>query len=586
MLNNKKIYSDYSFFKNFCIAFRRNKLAYIAFLVLITIFLFGIYAPFFASSKPFIVKWQGKYYFPFFRYLFFKGFYTKDVDLFFNIFMFIFPLIFVGIKFFKGKIRALVLYFLLFVQFLSFLIIRTGCIPDPTRNLSLKEMRLEEITNFQLGSSNKEAFLEFPKEIRSWLFEKRFMSNYEQLSLLLKEYQNKTHHNQLLKYQLSYTISSGLKSLPSRYQIDKDNYKITETRLKNYLNSIKPKYDLAVKEWYKEKQLLSPMTMALARAKLDWYLSSYKKSEDIEEKASLYQNLLEQMESSKTIFMQKRNVLEEYTKVAANLSFIQEKQKWIEKESENIKVILKPFFSLFHWEEDAVGSQALNKHVDWWHLTRINSKHLLSSLLFGIRVSFFVGFVGIFLALLIGIPIGLIAGYFGGIVDLLICRFIEIWETMPLFFMLLLIVSITQVKSLFLIIFVLGLFGWTSFSRYVRAEVFKQRSLPYVLSAKSVGFGNLKIMFSHILPNSLVSVTSMLPFALMAKISSEAGLSFLGLGEDNSTSLGALMYEAAVTFPAESYLLWPPALLLSILLASIAIIGDGIRDALDPRLRI
>ncbi len=585
-MNNKKMCSNYSFFKSFCVAFRRNKLAYIAFLVLMTLFLFGIYAPFFASSKPFIVRWGGRYYFPFFRYLFFKGFYTKDVDLFFNVFMFIFPLMFITIKFFKGKIRLLIFYFLLFIQLLFFLIIRTGCISDPCRDLSLKEKRLEVINNFKLDSLSKEAFLNFPKEIRSWRFEKEFMSNYEKLTLLLKEYQNKTHHNNLLKYQLSYTINSGLKSLPSQYQISKDNYRITETRLKNYLDSIKPSYDLAIREWYREKQLLSPMTMALARAKLDWYLSFHEQNSDVEEKALLYQNLLKQIESTKASFIQTRNILEEYTRVSANLAFIQEKQQWIEKESEEIKIILKPFFSLFHWEEDAVGSQALNKHVDWWHLTRVNSKHLLSSLLFGIRVSFFVGFTGIFLALLIAIPVGLIAGYFGGVVDLLICRFIEIWETMPLFFMLLLIVSITQTKSLFLIIFILGLFGWTGFSRYIRAEVLKQRALPYVLSAKSVGFGNLKIMFSHILPNSLISVTSMLPFALMSKISSEAGLSFLGLGEDQSTSLGTLMYEAAVSFPAESYLLWPPALLLSILLASIAIIGDGIRDALDPRLRI
>lgn len=586
MISNRKTYCDYSFFKSFCVAFRRNKLAFAAFLVLMILFLFGIYAPVFACSKPFIIKWQGKYYFPFFRYLFFKGFYTKDVDLFFNVFMFTCPLLVVGFKFFRGKFRLVILHFLLASHLFSFLVVKTGYVSDPSRSLSLKKMRLEEITNFQLSSLDKEAFLDFPKEIRSWDFERRFMNDYEQLAILLKEYQNKTHHENLQKYHLSYLISSNSKSFPSQYQIDKDNYKITEARLNKYLSSIKPKYDLAIREWYKEKQLLSPMTMALARAKLDWYLSLQAKGGDLEEKASSYQNLLEQLECSKTAFIQTRHILEEYTKTATNLAFIKEKRQWLDKELKDLKVVLKPFFSMFHWEEDAVGSQELNKYVDWWNLTRVNSKHLLTSLLFGIRVSLFVGFSGVFLALLIGIPVGLIAGYFGGVVDLLVCRFIEIWETMPVFFMLLLIVSITQTKSLFLIIFILGLFGWTGFSRYVRAEALQQRSLPYVLSAQSVGFSNLKIMFSHILPNSLVSVISMLPFTLMAKISSEAGLSFLGLGEDKSTSLGTLMYEAAVSFPAESYLLWPPAMLLSILLACIAIIGDGIRDALDPRLRV
>jgi peptide/nickel transport system permease protein len=149
--------------------------------------------------------------------------------------------------------------------------------------------------------------------------------------------------------------------------------------------------------------------------------------------------------------------------------------------------------------------------------------------------------------------------------------------------MLLMVVAILQSKSIFLVIAVIGIFGWTSFSRYIRGEFFKQRNLPYVEAARSIGFHDNYIIFSHILPNALPPLLTLIPFAIMGAITSEAGLSFLGLGEEGSCSWGVLMAEGRSAFPAESYLLWPPAILLTILLVSIAIVGDFFRDALDPR---
>ena len=156
---------------------------------------------------------------------------------------------------------------------------------------------------------------------------------------------------------------------------------------------------------------------------------------------------------------------------------------------------------------------------------------------------------------------------------------------MPTFFMLLLIVAITQSKSLFLIMGVLGIFGWTGFGRFIRGEALKQRNLPYVLACKNLGFRHPRIMFSHILPNAIPPILTLLPFSMMAAITSEAALSFLGLGEEGSTSWGVLMSEGRSVFPGESYLLWPPAILLTLLLVSIALVGDALRDAIDPKLR-
>jgi peptide/nickel transport system permease protein len=144
-------------------------------------------------------------------------------------------------------------------------------------------------------------------------------------------------------------------------------------------------------------------------------------------------------------------------------------------------------------------------------------------------------------------------------------------------------VAITQSKSIFLVIAIIGIFGWTSFSRYLRGEFFKQRNLPYIEACRALGFNDSKIIFSHIFPNAIPPVLTLLPFAIMGAITSEAGLSFLGLGEEGSCSWGVLMDEGRTAFPSESYLLWPPAILLTVLLVAIAIVGDAFRDALDPK---
>ncbi len=243
-----------------------------------------------------------------------------------------------------------------------------------------------------------------------------------------------------------------------------------------------------------------------------------------------------------------------------------------------------PFVRSFHWEDDAGGDQTFNQYINWWERTRINRKDLLAALIFGVRISVVVGLMSVGIALLIGIPIGAFAGYYGGKFDIVVSRLLEIWEAMPTFFMLLMVVAITQSKSIFLVIGVIGIFGWTTFSRYIRGEFFKQRSLAYAEACKAQGFRDPYIIFSHILPNAIPPLLTLLPFAIMGAITSEAGLSFLGLGEEGSCSWGVLMDEGRSAFPAESYLLWPPAILLTILLVAIALVGDALRDALDPKM--
>ena len=196
-----------------------------------------------------------------------------------------------------------------------------------------------------------------------------------------------------------------------------------------------------------------------------------------------------------------------------------------------------------------------------------------------------VGGISVAIALLIGIVVGLISGYFGGTTDIILSRFTEIWETMPMLFILMLVVSITQIKSLILDTVLLGCFGWTGFSRYIRIETLRQRNMPYVLSATNMCYSHYHIMVHQILPNAIVPTIALLPFSVMAMISCEAGLTFLGLGEESSSSWGSIMREGVTAFPSESAILWPPAILLTTLLMAIALIGDGVRDALDPKLQ-
>jgi peptide/nickel transport system permease protein len=275
----------------------------------------------------------------------------------------------------------------------------------------------------------------------------------------------------------------------------------------------------------------------------------------------------------------------ERLKAQHRLEYALAKREWLNSQSAKLQLVVMPLWRWHHWEEDAGGGQDCNQILPWWELTRINHRDLAASLLFGVRVSLMVGVLVVALALTLALPIGALCGYVGGRFDLTACRLMEIWESLPLFFMLLFIVAITECKSVFFVMSLLALFSWTGLARLLRGEVLKQKSWPYVEAARALGLSHRKILGSEILPNALPPLLTLIPFAMLAAISAEAGLSFLGLGEEGTCSLGVLMDEGRSAFPGESYLLWPPALLLTLLLVCIAIIGDAVRDAVDPRLK-
>lgn len=488
----------------------------------------GIYAPFFASSKPLMVEWNGELYFPLFRYLFFKGFYTKGLDLFFNLLMFTLPPFILLLIYFKTS-RQLIFVLFCLIQFMAFFYIFSGNVRDPASSPALNKARQEVI----------QAKLKEGKEIvPSWDFDLKYMTPYAKLNLLTKYITLKNQHERMKSHYQEY-----MQAAETRWR-------------KNNLNS-----SLTLLESLNQFDMSTLWNINLQNAK----------KEKLRER-----KIMKRSEPASPA----------YEMAKAKFDYVVDKRAWLELESKQVSRLIMPLVRDFHWEDDAGGGQSLNRHISWFELTRINRKDLVAALIFGIRISMVVGLTAVGIALLIGVPFGALAGYYGGRFDIIVSRLLEVWEGMPTFFMLLLIVAILQSKSIFLVITVIGIFGWTTFSRYIRGEFFKQRNLPYVEACRAIGYNDGKIIFSHILPNAIPPLLTLLPFAMMAAITSEAALSFLGLGEEGSTSWGVLMDEGRTAFPGESYLLWPPAILLVVLLVAIAVVGDAMRDTLDPKMKV
>ncbi len=551
--------------------FSRNRLALFSLTIVCLFCLVGIYAPFLASSKPLVVRFDGEWYFPLFRYLFFPGFFTKPLDLFYNLLIFIFPLFILAWISLKNrpKTRFWALITLLGIQGLFFGMILSRTPQDPAANPELNYAKQMQIQR-QLAAEKQNPLLVSPL-LPSWERELSYMTPYAKLNLILRYQQRENQDTRLQRFEESYVKEAQSRgkatSLPTLWRQDLQNQENDEAYQKSIIEQNQASY-------------------AKAKALYTRFRDQCQKNVSSDKLQPLMQcdYLMKLSQQDKESFLEAKRTVDAFEKAQAQLAYLQDRSTWLKKQASQLEFEVMPLLRPFHWEDDAGGEQALNRHISWWELTRVNRKDMVAALIFGIRVSLSVGLLSIGLALLIGIPIGAMAGYYGGKIDMVTYRLIEIWESMPTFFMLLMIVAFLQSKSIFLVIIVIGLFGWTRFSRFIRGEFFRQKQLPYVEACHAQGFSNRYIMFSHLLPNAIPPLLTLVPFAIMGAITSEAGLSFLGLGEEGSSSWGVLMDEGRSAFPAESYLLWPPAILLTILLVSIALVGDALRDALDPKL--
>jgi microcin C transport system permease protein len=209
-------------------------------------------------------------------------------------------------------------------------------------------------------------------------------------------------------------------------------------------------------------------------------------------------------------------------------------------------------------------------------------RDLLAQLIYGFRVSALFGIALTVIGVGVGVVTGAVQGYFGGKTDLAFQRLIEIWGSMPELY-LLIIFSAVFAPSIALLLILLSLFGWIGLSDYVRAEFLRNRQMDYVRAAKALGVGNSRIMWRHILPNSMTPVVTFLPFRMSAAILALTSLDFLGLGVPPGTpSLGELLSQGKANIDAW----WISISTFSVLVLTLLLLtfmGDALRDALDPR---
>lgn len=209
-------------------------------------------------------------------------------------------------------------------------------------------------------------------------------------------------------------------------------------------------------------------------------------------------------------------------------------------------------------------------------------RDVLARVIYGFRLSLLFGVILVGASSVIGIILGALQGYYGGWFDLLFQRFIEIWASMPLLFLLIILSSIV-IPSFWWIMALMLLFKWMALVDVVRAEFLRARNFDYVRAAVALGVPERTIIFRHVLPNALVSVFTFVPFLITAAIATLASLDFLGFGlPAGSASLGELLQQGKNN-PQSPWLGLTGFFVLALLLSLLIFIGEGVRDAFNPR---
>ncbi len=212
-------------------------------------------------------------------------------------------------------------------------------------------------------------------------------------------------------------------------------------------------------------------------------------------------------------------------------------------------------------------------------------RDVLSRVIYGARISLWVGFVAVGIAIVIGTLLGSLAGYYGGWVDGLTMRFVDVMLCFPTFFLILAVIAFLQ-PNIGIIMAVIGLTGWMGVCRLVRAEFLSLKERDFVQSARALGVKNLRIILHHILPNSLTPVMIAAILGIAGAILTESALSFLGLGVQPPTpSWGNILTSGKDNIQIAWWLSLFPGLAILVTVLAYNLLGEGLRDALDPRLR-
>jgi peptide/nickel transport system permease protein len=223
----------------------------------------------------------------------------------------------------------------------------------------------------------------------------------------------------------------------------------------------------------------------------------------------------------------------------------------------------------------------------WKHPLGTDSKgrDMLAMLISGARISLWVGLIATGIAIFLGALIGVMSAYFGGWADNVLMRFTDVMMTFPFFLLLVMIVFIFG-SSLALIVLVIGLTGWTGAARLIRSEALSLRTREFVTAAKALGASDSRVIFRHLLPNVISLIIIMATLSIPGVILAEAALSFIGLGDPSVTSWGIILESGQQSLDTSWWVAVEPGVMLLLTVLAFNFLGDGLRDAFDPRSNI
>jgi microcin C transport system permease protein len=211
-------------------------------------------------------------------------------------------------------------------------------------------------------------------------------------------------------------------------------------------------------------------------------------------------------------------------------------------------------------------------------------RDIIARLVYGFRIAIFFSFILLFISYIIGVSIGCMMGYFGGLFDLFFQRIIEIWTNIPYLYAIIIVSSII-VPNFFSLLGIMAFFGWISITWYMRTATYKEKSREYTLAAKALGASNNRIIFRHILPNTISLIITFIPFSIASAITALTALDYLGFGLPPPTpSWGQLLSEGAEYTVDAIWIGASVIVSLVVVLTMVTFIGEAIREAFDPRM--
>lgn len=231
-----------------------------------------------------------------------------------------------------------------------------------------------------------------------------------------------------------------------------------------------------------------------------------------------------------------------------------------------------------------LGDKYQPPNAKHWLGTDRLGRDVLSGLIHGTRYALTIGLVSVGISMFIGVLLGALAGYFGGWIDLALSRLFELWASIPSFFLIITAAAFFP-PSVFTVMVIIGLTGWVGIARLTRSQFLQVRSYDYVAAARSLGYSNRRIMFRHILPNAVGPILIPAAFGVAGAILAESGLSFLGIGVPAEAITWGALLAGARSNMAAWWLVVMPGLAIFFTVTMYNLLGDGLRDALDPQMK-